>query len=199
MDNTVFLTDQNFQKFIDKLDIGIDGTYFAPFDTYTDKAFKQTHFGLSILLSFAFDLLTKEEKEHKEEFLQISFNDFYDYVENAKNILTNMQYIEGDRLVANKYEIKVYENPKNYSVVELDSLLPITEEQLQRSYIVPGIHITEDGFISQRALRNYKKVEKKLTPREAEAFYGDNAKKILGILPKNQKTKQISKKILQNK
>ena len=100
-----------------------------------------------------------------------------------------MKYIEGDRLIPNNYNLKIYENPKNYSVVELNSLLPITEEQLQRSYMVPKIHIVNDHFITEKEVLQNKNIEKTLTPREKEAFYGEQARKILGLLPNIQKKK----------
>ena len=186
MNNLSFTTNIKFQEFIKKLEKNQDGIYFAPHDEFGIKAYKSTHFGLSILLTFAFDLLNSEIEE---EYLQISFNDFYNYVENAKNILTEMKYIEGDRLIPNDYNFTIYENPKNYSVVELNSLLPITEEQLQRSYMVPKIHIVNDHFITEKEVLQNKNIEKTLTPREKEAFYGEQARKILGLLPNIQKKK----------
>lgn len=188
MNNLSFTTDIKFQEFIKKLEKNQDGIYFAPYDEYGIKAYKSTHYGLSILLTFAFDLLNSEIEE---EYLQISFNDFYNYVENAKNILTDMKYIEGDKLIPNDYNLKIYENPKNYSVVEVNSLLPITEEQLQRSYMVPTIHIiNNDHFITEKEVIQCKNLEKKLTPREKEAFYGETARKTLGLLPNKQKKKR---------
>ena len=119
MNKHLFTKDINLQELINKLEIGEDGIYLAPYDEYGDKAYKSTHFGLSSLLTFAFDLLNSELEE---EYLQISFNDFYNYVENAKEILTDMKHIEGDRLIQNNYNLTIYQNPKNYSVIELNSI-----------------------------------------------------------------------------
>ena len=187
MNKHLFTKDINLQELINKLEIGEDGIYLAPYDEYGDKAYKSTHFGLSSLLTFAFNLLNSELEE---EYLQISFNDFYNYVENAKEILTDMKYIEGDRLIQNNYNLTIYQNPKNYSVIELNSILPITEEQLQRSYMVPKIHVINDHFITEQEAIQCINPEKILTPREKEAFYGKKARQCLGLLPNKQKKKR---------
>ena len=184
MNKHSLLTDIKIQEFINKLEQGIDGTIFAPYDKYGDKAYKSTHFGLSILLTFAFDLLNNETEQ---KYLEISFNDFYNYVENAKTILTDMRYIEGDRLIPNDYNLKIYENPKNYSVVDLKQILPITPKQLKVNYLVPDIFTSENGFFTYKEQKKYKLNRDKLTPREYEAFYGETAQKCLGILPKSKR------------
>lgn len=50
---------QEFQKFLNRLEIGEDGTVFSPYEEYQDKAHKNTHFGLSRSLNFAIDLIRK--------------------------------------------------------------------------------------------------------------------------------------------
>ena len=197
MNETSFSIDTKKKEFINKLEKGIDGTLFAPYDRYGDKAYKTTHFGLSKLLAFAFDLLKKTDTNNTAEYYYISFSQFYNYVENAKNILTDMQYLEGVRLVTNKYNIVVYENPKNYSVVDLNKILPITLKQLRESYLVPDIYTSETGFLVYKDSKKEKSIEEKLTPREYKAFYGIEAKKSLDLAPTHIKKREFPKKTLQ--
>ena len=182
---------KNFQKFIDKIEIGDDGTVFSPYNQYDIKGLKSTHYGLSKMLEFAFDLMNKEVIDNNKDYIEISFDDFYNYTENARRVLTDMNYVSGDRLADNDYGFIIYENPKNYSVVELNSILPISDEELQRSYIVIGIHATNDSFIAKKPLSSYISTYNNFTPREKEAFYGEEAKKALGILQNNIKVKKI--------
>lgn len=187
-------SDSQFQKYLNTLDIGMDGTVFAPTNDHKDNAFKNTHFGLGKILNFAFDLL-KEESGKEIGYYQISFEHLLAYIENAKEILNRMEYVSGDRLIENEWDLELYENPKNYSVVNLNLVLPITTEELHISYNTRGIYIEGNSFITYHSNEEAKQ-HKNLTPREKEAFYGLGAKKALNIEPRKVKIKErISKMI----
>ena len=186
--------DNQLQKYLDTLEVGTDGTIFAPTDHHKDKAFKNTHFGLGQILSFAFDLLRKESNKDIG-YYQISFENLLTYIENAKEVLNKMEYITGDRLIENEWNLDLYENPKNYSIVNLSLILPITTEELHINYDAKGIYIDENCFIAYDTGKRTNQL-KTLTPREKEAFYGLGAKKALNIEPQKVKIKEKISKII---
>ena len=112
-------------------------------------------------------------------------DDFRKYASNALNILRDMNHVQGDRLVKNEFNMEIYENPKNYSIVDLEELLPMNNEILKRDYFAFGIEVNDNGFIFKKLAHDIYDLEKNLTLREYDAFYGDESKKIIGINKKN--------------
>ncbi len=185
--------EQKIQTFLSGLEVGEDGTVFSPITQQTDKSAQSTHFGLSKTLTFAIDCLRKGDatKFYVGRYF-ISFKQFQSYLENAKTILTDMNYVQGDRLFDNEYGYIIHENPKNYSVVDFEALLPLTDETFKTNYLLPYVSICNKNFFSieKRILYlNSVLPQEDLTPREREAFYGKKAQQILGILPKAVKVK----------
>ena len=76
----------------------------------------------------------------------------------------------------------------------MDLLPQITNEQLLKSYNVSNICVSGDYFVrfNLNNTDHEENINKNLTPREKEAFYGEGAKRALGILP--YKVKERSKK-----
>lgn len=174
---------QTYQNFLKTLEIGIDGTVFEQYKEPHTKSFNM-HFGLSSVLEYAFDLLQQESKKELD-YYQISFQNILDYIENAKLVLNEMRYIEGDQIAQNQFGLEIYKNPKKYSVVNFKELIPMTTKQLQAKYDAKGIFIQDNSFITMKP----NPVTSNLTPREKEAFYGKGAKQTLGITPHKVKEK----------
>ncbi len=180
---------QKYQAFLNNLEIGKDGTVFGPHRRYTDKAFNPMHYKLSVVLDHAFRLCYWNMSNTgiaEEEQNWITFEQLQKYISNANKTLTNMNYILGDRLIKNDYQLEIYENPKNYSIAPFDNQIAslLTEEEWNNSYYVPGISLIEDfGFLCF-SKDQYKELNKEhLTPREYEAFYGEHAMIALGLEP----------------
>jgi len=182
--------EQEYQAYLNRLEIGQDGVVFSPYEEHQTNAFKRTHFGLSEILKHAFYLesILNNEQESFLEYYSISFANIQKYIENAYNILTDMNYVEGDRLVKNPYNLEIYENPKNYSLVDFNALQPFNSEKLRISYDVPEVSVMDNYFVAQKeSILNFK--PRGLTKREEDAFYGENAKKSLEYLPSRKKEK----------
>ena len=173
-----------YRKFLQQLEIGRDGTVFAPYCCNKDKAFSNNHFGLSVILKYVFGYIQKEMDLDTTIGLRVSFDTLEDYVINACEILTDMNYMDGDRTVENDYGLEIYENPKNYSVVDFAAINAerdkFTNEAFKLSYNVPGILIDDYGFVAVNDI-NLVNDYNKMTPREKEAFFGTKASKILGL------------------
>lgn len=189
--------EQKFQEFLNQLEIGEDGTVFSPYDEYRDKAHQHSHFGLTRSFDFAIDLIRKNKREEVSElddqFYILTFEEFQLYLDNARAVLTDMNYVDGDRLFDNQYDYVIHQNPKNYSVVDFGSLLPLTKKDLEQNYGIFNVWITLEGGIAFAI--EYEKFDslfilENLTPREREAFYGDKAKQILGLMSKREKKRE---------
>lgn len=57
----------------------------------------------------------------------ITYDQFKDYLDNARTILTDMNYHQGDRKFPNECNMAIYLNPKYYSVVDFEKLLSFTD------------------------------------------------------------------------
>ena len=176
-----------YQQFLEKLEIGEDGTVFSFFNPYHDRAHKNTHFGLSKCLKYAFYCL-ESSLEADVIFCEITLYQLLEYLENASNILTDMNYCVGDRKVSNDYGLEVYLNPKNYSVVD-GKMIPLTNEKLHLNYDVGDIRIVNGDFIKPKLEIKENNFLENMTPREVNAFFGKEARRILGVLPVKEKVK----------
>lgn len=189
------MKEQEFQKFLSQLEIGEDGTVFSPYEEYQDRALKNTHFGLSKALNFAIDLIRKykgrEIFEDDVEFYMLPYEQFQLYLDNAREILTDMNYVSGDRLFDNEYKYVIHQNPKNYSVVDFEKVFPLSKEKLEQNYDIFHVWVTLDKcFAIEQEMFDSLIVWESLTPREKEAFYGKKAKQILGLIPTKEKKRE---------
>ena len=187
--------EENYQKFLNGLQLGMDGTVFDTYNKDKDNAFKSTHFNLSTILEYAFYLknIARDECEVDSQ-LKITFQDLSQYIEHANQVLTDMNYFPGDRLVSNEYGLEIYENPMNYSIVNFNVIMPyLTEEILKMSYNVSFLKLGEQSFwMNSKELTSKMNLER-FTPREYEAFFGNGAMKALGIVSKDKKVKTYEK------
>lgn len=174
---------QSFGNFLNDLELGEDGTLFSKYDDNKQKGLSSTHYGLSVILRNAFKLLTDNGIN------SISYDSILKYIANAEEKLHQMKYMEGDKRVSNKYGVVVYENPKNYSLVDFKQIIPtLTQKKLEMSYNLTGIVVNE----SARKFESLDEIsfddKSNLSFREQEAFFGEDALLSLGI-KKNIKEK----------
>lgn len=177
-----------YQRFLNRLEVGNDETVFSPYDEYQDNVHSRRYYGLSRMLKIAFGVVHENRKQ--DDYLEISFEQFFNYIENAYEVLTDMNYVSGDRLYQNEYDLELYENPKNYSVVDFKQLLTLTDQELITSFDVYGIIISNNYFIAINDEGLYEEKYVNLTPREREAFYGNKAMKALGILSRKERIRK---------
>ena len=178
---------QSFDSFLNGLELGEDGTLFNKYDDNKQKGLSSTHYGLSIILRNAFRILLDNDIK------SVSYDSILKYIANAEEKLHQMKYMEGDKSVSNKYGVVVYENPKNYSLVDFKQIIPtLTQRELEMSYNLTGIVVNESArkFESLDEISFDDKFN--LSSREQEAFFGDDALLSLGI-KKNIKEKVFKK------
>lgn len=178
---------QSFDSFLNGLELGEDGTLFNKYDDNKQKGLSSTHYGLSIILRNAFRILLDNDIK------SVSYDSILKYIANAEEKLHQMKYMEGDKSVSNKYGVVVYENPKNYSLVDFKQIIPtLSQRKLEMSYNLTGIVVNESArkFESLDEISFDDKFN--LSSREQEAFFGDDALLSLGI-KKNIKEKVFKK------
>ncbi len=174
---------QSFGNFLTGLELGEDGTLFNKYDDNKQKGLSSTHYGLSVILRNAFKLLTDSDIK------SVSYDSILKYIANAEEKLHQMRYMEGDKKVTNRYGVAVYENPKNYSLVDFKQIIPtLTQRKLEMSYNLTEIVVNE----SARKFESLDDIsfddKSNLSSREQEAFFGEDALLSLGI-KKNIKEK----------
>ena len=178
---------QSFGNFLNDLELGEDGTLFSKYDDNKQKGLSSTHYGLSVILRNAFKLLTDNGIN------SISYDSILKYIANAEEKLHQMKYMEGDKKVTNRYGVAVYENSKNYSLVDFKRIIPtLTQKKLEMSYNLTGIVVNE----SARKFESLDDIsfddKSNLSSREQEAFFGEDALLSLDI-KKNIKEKVFKK------
>ena len=176
------------KKFINELEIGEDGTFFTSSQKYSQKGLSSTYFGLSIILTNAFNLLSICSSKKL-----LSYKEIVAYTKNAQEKLQRMYYIEGYKKITNSFGLDVYENPQNYSVIDFEEIcLSLTQKKLEEHYNVPGIVIRPE--LRTFEINNEYLMEENpdLPLRIQEAFYGIDAQRILGI-NENKKEKVYKK------
>lgn len=175
------------KSFLNELEVGEDGTFFTSSQKYFQKGLSSTHFGLSTILTNAFSLLSISSKK------VLSYEEIDAYTKNAQDKLQRMYYIEGDKKIVNSFGISVYENPRNYSVVNLKEIYPsLTQKGLEEHYNVPGIVVYPEFRIFEIQKNYLMDNNSILSLRVQEAFYGADAQRILGI-SENKKEKVYRK------
>ena len=178
---------QSFDSFLNGLELGEDGTLFNKYDDNKQKGLSSTHYGLSVILRNAFRILLDNDIK------SVSYDYILKYIANAEEKLHQMKYMEGDKSVSNKYGVVVYENPKNYSLVDFKQIIPtLTQRKLEMSYNLTGIVVNESArkFESLDDISFDDKFN--LSSREQEAFFGEDALLSLGV------KKNIKEKVYKN-
>lgn len=174
---------QSFGNFLNDLELGEDGTLFSKYDDNKQKGLSSTHYGLSVILRNAFKLLTDNGIN------SISYDSILKYIANAEEKLHQMKYMEGDKKVTNRYGVAVYENPRNYSLVDFEQVIPtLTQKKLEMSYNLSGIVVNESARRFECIEGSTFDDKSNLSSREKKAFLGDDALLSLGI-KKNIKEK----------
>ena len=178
---------QSFDSFLNGLELGEDGALFNKYDDNKQKGLSSTHYGLSVILRNAFRILLDNDIK------SVSYDSILKYIANAEEKLHQMKYMEGDKSVSNKYGVVVYENPKNYSLVDFKQIIPtLTQKKLEMSYNLTGIVVNE----SARKFESLDDIsfddKSNLSSREQEAFFGEDALLSLDI-KKNIKEKVFKK------
>ncbi len=191
-------TEQNHLDFLQKLEVGEDGTVFAPYDPTKQKKY-QGDAGLYKIFKHAFHLrflyqkaflqeTTGEWNEDPYEWLSffISYDEFDHYLKGAKKNLMRPHYIKGDPIASNPYQYEIYENPRNYSVIDEENIINRFSPWLLYGVNL-GIKSNQEKIHGYKmAINRYEYPENdisKLTPREWDAFYGIEAQKSLGLKP----------------
>lgn len=161
---------QSLDKFLNSLELGEDGTLFNKYDDNKQKGLSSTHYGLSVILRNAFKLLTDNDINF------VSYDTILKYIANAEEKLHQMKYMEGDKKVTNRYGIVVYENPRNYSLVNFEQIIPtLTQEKLEMSYNLSGIIVNESAKRFECLEGITFDDKSNLSSRGEEAFLGDDA------------------------
>lgn len=174
---------KKYKLFLSKLEIGEDGTIFSERKYFIDKSISNTHFGLSKTLMFAIGFIQRfnyEDYYNSSCYFRLSYDKFQKYLDNAISILNDMRYYDGDRIVENDYNLDVYENPKNYSIVDFKSLGPFNYKGFKDSYNLDNVLPGGNGFVSLSNIPLLASEIDKLNKREYEAFFGERAQQILG-------------------
>ncbi len=174
---------QSFGNFLNGLELGEDGSLFSKYDDNKQKGLSSTHYGLSVILRNAFKLLTDNGIK------SVSYDSILKYIANAEEKLHQMRYMEGDKKVTNRYGVAVYENPRNYSLVDFEQIIPtLTQRKLEMSYNLSGIIVDESARRFECLEGSTFDDKSNLSSREKEAFLGEDALLSLGI-KKNIKEK----------
>lgn len=172
--------------------ISEDETVFAPYYDAPNKSCSRNHFGLSDVLEYALFLVhdyNYRELGFVSVYTKLSFDSFQKYLDNAILVLNDMRYYDGDRLIENNYGLEVYNNPKNYSVVNFRELMPLDDKQFRRSYNLDCIMVENNSFVTLSTIFVSDSKLKGLSFREYEVFFGEGALKALGIFSENVKKK----------
>lgn len=185
--------EKEYKKFLSELTIGEDGTVFSKQRNIVDKSSSNLHFGLSKTLEYALGFIQRynyEEYFNCSGKFRISYEDFQKYLDNAISILNDMNYYDGDKLVSNNYGLEIYENPMNYSIVDFRKLTPMDDKEFRMNYNVKSIMAGANCFVTLDRFMILDSELQKMGDREYEAFFGEEAQRILGY----SKPKLIRKK-----
>lgn len=186
-----------YKEYIENLDIGDDGTLFeAP------SPAKAKYYGLSFLFNCALSLKYYGEGKEQNQELRISYDELLLYLKNAEYQLRIPKKYEKDPLVENPYNLKVYKNPNNYSVLSKQEYkefyqslnnskrIDALNNVLNKYKVNPVILYKKDYHHSEKSKflvfpRDINRIEfvdiNNLTAREIEAFFGEEAQRILGV------------------
>lgn len=150
---------EDYQKKLEKLNnlISINGIIYNK--EREDKIFYFPKQALKHLLSI---------KESKSLPLETTIEELNSYINIVRVNLKDKTHYEDDKEIDQILSYKIYENPSNYDIKNIETLPLIRTNDLEKN--------------------------SQLTKREQEAFYGVDAYKILGLEKETTKVKRIGEK-----
>ncbi len=180
------ITEQlQYQEFLENLEIGEDGTLFAP------SSSKKKYYEGTLVLKYALILKCKGEflKLPDCPLTSVTINrkcslkccDFLRYLRNAESVLTEMKRYRGDKVVSEKNGIEIIQNPKNIAI-DLESEEKNLLCALEKYGKDAEFRISNDDIENFRSFDIYS-----LSKREQSAFFGKRAQNILEVSLENHK------------
>lgn len=187
---------QEYQQFLNRLEVGEDGTIFAPHNKY-----RYTTLGLSEFINYAFTLkyYGKQAAGNSNPYMFLTFNEISEYSESTQNILRQMKKYPDEKVVENPYHLDIYANPReNFQCAESDLLknciyAPTVysfQEELEREGMADlvvdnrekKIIVRDDHLLRVFHYSDFDPVDiSTLSMREQEAFFGEEAQRIFGV------------------
>lgn len=185
---------ETYQKFLSSLEVGEDGTIFAP-----QRNYRYGTFSLSEFMNYAFTLkyLGQEYEGYKIPYMSLSFKEILEYSKTTRKLIKEMKHYPDEAVLENPYNLEIYPNPKEnfeccestllrncifassiYSFQEQLELEGTTEIEEQSKCLVITDSKEKDIF----HYTNFKPTNiSSLSMREQNAFFGEEAQKILGV------------------
>lgn len=185
---------ETYQKFLDSLEVGEDGTIFAP-----QRNYRYVTFSLSEFINYAFTskYLGQEYEGYKIPYMSLSFKEILEYSKTTRKLLKEMKHYPDEAVVENPYNLEIYPNPREnfecaestllrdcifasamYSFQEQLKLEGMTEIEEQSKCLVITDSKEKDIF----HYTNFKPTDiSSLSMREQNAFFGEESQKILGV------------------
>lgn len=188
--------EKDYQKFLNSLTVGEDGTIFAP-----QRDYKYTTFSLSEFINYAFSLKYYENKcsENHFPYMEITFKEIIEYKKTTRKVLREMRKYSDEKTVQNPYGLEIYPNPKeNYECAEstllTNCIFAPSMYNLQEELETEGMTdvvvndqlktiIISDSLDQKRIhFSAFSPVDiSTLSMREKNAFFGEEAQKALGV------------------
>lgn len=186
---------KKYQKFINSLIVGEDGTIFGCIDQQ-----RYATILLSDFIQYALSLKYYDKNSQVNCHCEISYTELIEYERNAQQVLREMKGYKDDEYLENPYNLKVYRNPRGIKFCLESPLLnnclfassyySLSDELRNRG--MKEIIVTEDEKIIltdqwikgeyHRGFSNFTPIDiKKLKMREQNAFFGKEAQRILNV------------------
>lgn len=186
---------EEYQKFINNLKVGEDGTIFGPVsnDRYATIL-------LSEFIQYALSLKYYDKNSKENCCCEVSYTQLIEYEKNAMKILKEMIGYPDDEYLENPYNLEIYRNPREIKFCSESALLnncffvpneySLSDELSSRG--MKEVIVTEDEKIVlidawikgkyHRGFSNFEPIDiKSLRIREQNAFFGQEAQRILGV------------------
>lgn len=183
-----------YQEYLKKLEIGEDGTLFS-----SEICEPKNEYGLKFLFNSALTLKYLHSDKMPNTGLKITVEELLMYLKNADSLLKRKKKYDDDLRENNPYNLEIIKNPSKNKVLkdtEYQELLKGLQNSLKNDYLysilkkynVPSQIIYKKDLLSKPTMflvlaRNIKHLEfvdpNLLTKREEDAFFGEQAKKIL--------------------
>lgn len=206
---------EEYQKFLNSLEVGIDGTIFAPTGGHRYATAFLVDF---ITYAFTLKFYAKQFVKSDWPYMEISFTSLLNYNINARKILKEKKKYPDEKIIENPYGLEVYQNPREnlecsetcllrncifapgvynfQKELEVEGMINLVVDDKNKKII---IHDNEEADIAHYS--NFEPIDiSKLNMRDQNAFFGEEAQKILGVkiedkwFGKNQDDGTIKKK-----
>lgn len=182
-------------KFLNSLTIGEDGTIFGHVNHH-----RYATIFLSDFIQYALSLKYYDKNSKDNCYCEISYTNLIGYERNVIEVLCEMKGYKDDEYLENPYNLEVYRNPMEIKFCLESALLnnclfapsdySLSDELSSRG--MKEVIVTEDEKIIltdqwikgvyYRGFSNFTPIDiKKLKMREQNAFFGEEAQKILGV------------------